>query len=171
MTLADLITKFESYLLTEKRVSENTFIAYKQDLGQLLAFCEKNNIVLKKLNLNDLKLFLASLKKRGIAPRSQARKIATIKGLFAYGAARCDLEDYTQELHSPKLKKSLPAALSEAEIMQLFKIAEQDTTLIGKRNTAMLYLMYVTGMRVTELISLKITDVHRDTAVVLIEGK
>lgn len=171
MTLADFITKFESYLLTEKRVSENTFIAYKQDLRQFLQFCEKKNITLEALCLNDLKLFLAFLKNRGIASRSQARKIATLKGLFAYGAARCGLEDYTQELHSPRLKKSLPAALSEAEMMKLFAVSEQDVSPMGKRNTAMLYLMYVTGMRVTELISLKITDIHRDTSIVLIEGK
>lgn len=171
MTIDEFITKFESYLLTEKRVSENTFIAYKQDLGQFRQFCEKNKLSPESITLNDLKQFLLFLKKRGIAPRSQARKIATIKGLFAYGASRYGLEDYMQELHSPKLKKGIPAALSEDEIMQLFAVAEKDDSLTGKRNSAMLYLMYVTGMRVTELVSLKITDVHRDSAVVLIEGK
>lgn len=171
MTIDEFITKFEAYLLTEKRVSENTFAAYKQDLSQFRQFCALNQLSLEAITVNNLKDFLLFLKKRGIAPRSQARKIATIKGLFAYGAARFGLENYMQELHSPKLKKGLPAALSEEEIMQLFAEADKDDSLIGKRNSAMLYLMYVTGMRVSELISLKITDVHRDTSVVLIEGK
>ncbi len=171
MTIDEFITKFEAYLLTEKRVSENTFAAYKQDLSQFRQFCALNQLSLEAITVNNLKDFLLFLKKRGIAPRSQARKIATIKGLFTYGAARFGLENYMQELHSPKLKKGLPAALSEEEIMQLFAEADKDDSLIGKRNSAMLYLMYVTGMRVSELISLKITDVHRDTSVVLIEGK
>ncbi len=171
MNIGEFITKFESYLLTEKRVSENTFMAYKQDLSQFRQFCVSNDLLLENMELADLKQFLISLKKRGISARSRARKIATIKGLFAYGASRCGFTDYAQDLHSPKLKKELPEVLSEDEVMHLFVVAEQDGSQNGKRNSAMLYLMYVTGMRVTELISLKITDVHRDSAVVSIEGK
>lgn len=171
MILAEFITKFESYLLTEKRVSENTFAAYKQDLRQFLQFCNERKVTLENLSPNDIRTFLSVLKQRGIAPRSQARKIATLKGLFVYGASRLGVPDYSQELRPPKLKKTLPSALSEQEIMQLFEVSHQDSSLIGRRNTAMLYLMYVTGMRVSELIALKITDVHRDSSVVLIEGK
>ncbi len=171
MKIGEFVTKFESYLLTEKRVAENTFMAYKQDLSQFKQFCMSNDLVLENIELDDLKQFLLFLKKRGISARSQARKIATIKGLFAYGASRCGLTDYAQDLHSPKLKKTLPEVLSEDEVMRLFVVAEQEGSQTGKRNTAMVYLMYVTGMRVTELISLKTTDIHRDSSVVSIEGK
>jgi integrase/recombinase XerD len=171
VTLDEFLTKFESYLLTEKRVSENTFTAYRQDLNQLKAFCKSKRITLKTLTTDKLKEFLRYLKDNGISARSQARKIATFKGLFAYGAARCDLIDYAHELHTPKLKKELPTALSEDEVMRLFSQAEKDNSLTGKRNVVMLYSMYVTGMRVSELISLKITDIHRDASVISIEGK
>ncbi len=171
MNIDEFFTKFESYLLTEKRVSENTFSAYKQDLNQFKQFCTTHNLSLDDIDLDSLKQFLLFLKTKGISARSQARKIATLKGLFAYGASRCDLINYAQELHSPKLKKNLPSALSEDEVMRLFAQAERDNSQIGKRNTTMLYLMYVTGMRVTELISLKITGVHRDSSVIAIEGK
>jgi integrase/recombinase XerD len=171
VNIDEFITKFESYLLTEKRVSENTFLAYKQDLNQFRQFCKDNDFSLEHIDFSTLQQFLSFLKKRGISARSQSRKITTIKGLFSYGASRYGFADYAQELHSPKLKQALPEVLSEDEVMRLFVVAEQDNSSIGKRNTVMMYLMYVTGMRVTELISLKITDVHRDKAVVAIEGK
>ncbi len=172
MILSDFITKFEAYLLTERRVAQNTLMAYQQDLRQFQTFCKLQNIVSPdQVGLPDLKQFLSYLKDRGIAARSLARKIASIKGLFSYGASRYGFTNHAQELQSPKLKKTLPKALSEEEVGQLFQAANEDLSPIGKRNSIMLYIMYVTGMRVSELISLKTHYVHRDTALVAIEGK
>lgn len=172
MILSDFITKFEAYLLTERRVAQNTLMAYQQDLRQFQTFCKLRSITSPdQVGLSDLKQFLSYLKDRGIAARSLARKIASIKGLFSYGASRYGLTNYAQELQSPKLKKTLPGALSEEEVGHLFQTADEDISPIGKRNSIMLYTMYVTGMRVSELISLKTHYVHRDTALVAIEGK
>lgn len=170
MKLSDFITKFEAYLLTERRVSENTFVAYKRDLAQFQRFC-KGTLSCASLTVEKVKGFLADLKNKGISPRSLARKIAAIKGLFSYGARRFEIPDLGLELQVPKLKKELPASLSEEEIMRFFSVCEEDGGTIGKRNLVMLYLMYVTGLRVSELISLKTNNVHRENGTISIEGK
>ena len=171
MKLKDLITKFASYLLTEKRVSQNTFIAYTQDLAQFQVFCDQRKLLIENIQRTHLSDFLLYLNERGLSARSLARKIATLKGFFAWTEQRYALEDYAKELTSPKIKKALPEYLSLQELEKLFDAAEKDQSLMGKRNTMMLYLMYATGMRVSELISLKIAHMQRDTAMIVIEGK
>ena len=85
MTVADLITKFESYLLTEKRVAENTFVAYKGDLRQFTNFLEREGLasleVVAPAHLSD---FIAFLRDANLSIRSVARKIAALKGFYTY---------------------------------------------------------------------------------------
>lgn len=171
MKLAELITKFISYLLTEKRVAENTFIAYRQDLQQLVHFYKKDALNIEDLKKNHFITFLASLKERGLSARSLARKIAACKALGAYAYERFGIENHAEELVMPKIKKTLPSYLSLEEIETLFQAAEKDRSLMGIRNKTMLYVMYVTGMRVSELITLKLAHVHRDMGTIAIEGK
>ncbi len=171
MKIIDFIVKFTSYLLTEKRVSQNTFIAYRQDLQQFADFYKKEALQIEDLEKNHFTNFLASLKERGLSARSLARKIAALKALGSYANERYGIKNYAQELVMPKIKKSLPHYLSPQELEKLFESADQDRSLTGVRNKTMLYLMYVTGMRVSELIILKIAHVHRDTGMLAIEGK
>lgn len=171
MKLVDFITKFTSYLLTEKRVSENTFIAYKQDLQQFVQFYAKDELSIEDLSKVHCTKFLAFLTEQGLSARSIARKIAALKALGAYAAEQLGIKNYAQEVMMPKIKKSLPTYLSPQELEQLFAAAEQDRSITGLRNKIMLYLMYVTGMRVSELITLKLAHIHRDSAIVAIEGK
>lgn len=172
MKIGDLITQFTSYLLTEKRVSKNTFIAYKQDLAQLHEYYLKKGLSLSlPIERTQLNNFLAHLKERGLSARSMSRKIAAIKGLCAYGVQRYQIEDYAKEIVSPKIKKSLPDYLSIEELEKLFQAAEQDRSVTGIRNKVMLFLMYVTGMRVSELIAVNIAHVHRDAGFIAINGK
>jgi integrase/recombinase XerD len=171
MQWSDIVTKFLAYLLTEKRVSENTFIAYRQDLKQFQYFCTKYALEIENIKRSNLQDFLAFLKEKGLSAKSIARKIASLKGIFSYMQAQYGVEDYAQEISIPKMKKSLPNCLSLEELEQLFQAAESDRSLMGKRNKIMLYLMYVTGMRVSELILLKLVHIHRDTAMIAIEGK
>lgn len=172
MKIGDLVAKFTTFLLTEKRVSENTFTAYTQDLNQFSLFCAKEELVeAEKIERFHLNLFLQNLKKNGLSSRSMARKIASLKGLFSYGAQRYGMEDFAKELTIPKIKKSLPSYLSMQELEKLFHAAEQDQSSIGKRNKIMLYVLYVTGMRVSELIALNLAHVQRDSALIAIDGK
>ncbi len=169
--IAKFITRFEAYLLTEKRVAENTFMAYRQDLGQFEQYCVANGIILSSITVEVLKKFLFFLKKGGLSARSLARKIATLKGLFMYGASRYGIPNYAEEIQVPQQKKELPSCLSEDEMIRFFSVCERDRTTIGKRNTVMLYLMYVTGARVTEFITLRTNNIHRENSMLSIEGK
>ena len=171
MNTRDLITKFEAYLLTEKRVSQNTFIAYKQDLNQLIDFLEKEQLVLDQINIVDLKRFLQYLHDRKLSARSVARKIAALKGLFSFLSSRYQSDNIAQDLIVPKIKKNLPEYFSEEEIELLFQTAEKDTSKQGQRNQIMLYVMYVTGVRVSELVNLKIAHIMFNEGRVRIEGK
>lgn len=170
--LARLQTRFETYLLTEKRVSHNTFGAYKRDLEQFIAFTNRKKVTVKDLDSVHLKAFLHHLKKLRMSSRSMARKISTLKSFFTYLHHYAGWKNnLSNELITPKIEKRLPHFFTELEIEQLFKIAETDKTLAGKRNRVMLYLLYVSGMRISELCNLRMSDVHFDTGFIHVSGK
>ncbi len=172
MKLTDLITKFESYLLTEKRVADNTFAAYRQDLRQFATFCDQEGLRdFEQLDRSVLSDFLAYLKDAGLSVRSVARKIAALKGLCSYGENRFEIPDVAKELQVPKIKITLPEYLSESEMEELFTTAKQGDSLSDKRNLVMLYIMYVTGMRVSELVGLKVTNLQDENSCLHVDGK
>ncbi len=162
---------FFTYLLTEKRVSSNTFAAYKTDILQLVTFLQHNKISDSGLSIKDLKLFLQTLKKENRAASSMSRKISSLKLFFAFAHEKGYLPDLAQSLTFPKLEKKLPHYLSEEEIEILLNVAGQDTTIHGKRNKVMLYMLYVTGLRISELTNLPISAIHWDTGFLHVEGK
>ena len=171
MTLSELQTKFEAYLLTEKRVSVNTFSAYKCDITQFMYFLSKKNITIEQIKKNDLKKFLFYLYDRKLSARSVARKISSLKIFFAYIHQRFGWKNIAEELYMPKIEKKLPQYLTENEIKLLLTAAEHDQTVIGIRNKVMLYLLYVSGMRISELVTLTIADMHFDTGFIAVCGK
>lgn len=166
-----VITKFETYLLTEKCVAANTFAAYKKDIEQFMQYLAEQKIVLDKVTTQDIKKFLKHLKDLSIGPRSVARKISALKLLFKYLHDRFDWEDKAHELSIPKFKKALPSYLSEKEIEALLQVADHDTSDLGKRNKIMLYLLYVSGMRISELVGIKQDALHFDTGFIMVQGK
>ncbi len=172
MTIQEILTKFQAYLLTEKCVSFNTFSAYKNDLDQFTAYLVKN----KKEELTDidpelLKSFLHYLYDLKLTARTMARKISSLKLFFNYAYERFGIANSAQDLIFPKLDKSLPCAVSEEEIQQLFAVANQDVSDVGIRTKVMLYLLYVSGMRISELTHLKLPHIHFDTGFVEVIGK
>jgi integrase/recombinase XerD len=167
----DLITKFEAFLLTEKRVSHNTFSAYKNDLQQFLTYLQTHAFEIASISSQEIKKFLAILKDQQVSPQSISRKISTLKTFFKYLASRFDIADKAAELLFPKTEKKLPHYLNEEEVELLLQTASADNSLLGVRNKVMIYLMYVTGMRVSELVMLKTSDIQLDTGMVLIAGK
>ncbi|MCK4651287.1 tyrosine recombinase [Candidatus Babeliales bacterium] len=166
-----ILTLFQTYLLTEKRVSMNTFFAYKKDIDQLFNFLKENKICLKKCNKNHLKRFLRILKRKGLSAKTLSRKISSLKTLFNYLNERFKLSNRASSLVFPKLEKKLPIYLTETEVQQLLMAANEDTTDKGIRNRVMLYLLYASGMRVSELVSLTIDQIHFDTGFVSLVGK
>lgn len=164
-------TKFEAYLLTERRVSINTFNSYKSDLDQLYVFLEQKSLSLERLTQDDLKDFVYYLYDLKLSACTISRKISTIKSFFNYLATYCGIKNYAKSLCFPKIEKKLPGYLTQAEISQLLLHAEKDTSHSGQRNSLMLYLLYVSGMRVSELVSFKISDIHFDEGYIAISGK
>jgi integrase/recombinase XerD len=163
---------FEAYLLTEKRVSRNTLSAYRSDLRQLQLFLEEQDTVIEDATPDNLTAYIHHLKKeQGIEARSIARKIASIRAFFGYLHERFNKPHVAQELHIPKIKKSLPTFLHEEEIGQLLHRADEATSPPTIRNKTMLYLLYVTGMRISELVHLRLADILFDTACVQVRGK
>lgn len=170
-SLKEAQTKFESYLLTQKRVSDNTFGAYKRDINQLIQFLITQKIELTDLTITHLKSFLVHLNENAIGARSLTRKVSALKAFFVYLNERFGIANLAAELHVPKIEKKLPEYLQEEEIQKLFAAAQEGQTAHDIRNKVMLYLLYVSGMRVSELVNLKTSDLHFDTGVVHVQGK
>jgi len=167
-----VLNKFEAYLLTEKRVSESTFEAYMRDVRQLVLFFKgEYKIDLKEAKREHLKGFLLFLKQKNSSSRTMSRKISAIKVLYTYLSTYLDWKNVANNLIFPKLEKKLPQYLTEQEIEELFEVAERDNTLIGQRNKMMLYLLYVSGMRISEMVNLQVSQIQFDSGFITVSGK
>ena len=124
----DVVTSFERYLLTERRVAHNTFEAYKHDLAQFMDYLEQRNLSLSTLNEATLKSFLKQLKTDGLSARSMARKLSCLKCFFIYIHEHHDMTDYAHTLQSPKLEKKLPQYGQEKDIEALLDASHNQKT-------------------------------------------
>ncbi len=167
----NILQQFEVYLLTEKRVSLNTVAAYKNDIEQVVAFLQEQEKSFETITIDDVKSFLRHLKDSKISARSMARKISSLKSFFKWAHAACGWPDIAIDLVLPKIEKKLPHYLSEEQVERLFLVAEQDTSAHGMRNKTMLSLLYVSGMRISELTNVQIADIHFDTGFIAVRGK
>ena len=161
------INDFENYLLLEKKYSKNTIVSYKNDLNKFKNFFQSKK--LKNLNNADLKYYIRSLNKTS-SPKSVARNISTLKSFYKFLL----LEKYLQKnplnnIVMPKTKKELPKILSEEDIEKLLNFKPIDS--YDYRNKAMIELMYSSGLRVSELIDLKVNDIDFELEIVRIFGK
>ena len=152
-----------NYLSVEKGLSQNTLSAYKNDLTQLHDFLTSNsggNITSwNAVDRSTLSAFVLSMSNK--APTTIARKIAAIKTFYNFLVAEGHVShDPTEGLTSPKIGRSLPKPLTLEQIKLLLDVMNRKSSPEGKRDKAMMELMYATGMRVSELVSLNITDVN-----------
>lgn len=171
MDAKQIQTKFEAYLLTEQRVATNTFFSYKRDIAQFIGFLDKNNTDLMQITSNELKQFVHYLYGLRLSAKSIARKISTLKTFFSYLTDHFGIKNSAKELHIPKIEKRLPTYLTQDEVSCLLMHSEKDRSDLGIRNSMMIYLLYSSGMRVSELVNIKISDIHFDTNFISIEGK
>lgn len=171
MDNAAVITHFEAYLLTERRVAKNTFFAYKADVDQFNQFLAKENRTFKEVTVRDIKAYLKYLKELSIGARSMSRKLSSLKVLFTYLHERFGFENKLTDIIFPKFKKGLPTFLSEEDIEALLAVADADQSPLGIRNKTMLYLLYVTGMRISELVNLESSSLRFDTGFITVMGK
>lgn len=166
-----LVTAFEAYLLTQKRVARNTFQAYKQDLKQYLDFLFDKKVALQEATINELKAYLKLLKQEKLSARSTARKISSLKAFYGYAHTQEGWPDIAQDLISPRISKTLPKFLTEQEVKNVLIVADNDTSCLAERNRLLLHMLYASGMRISELISITLDQLHQDTGFIAIEGK
>ena len=154
---------------TEKNLSANTLEAYRQDLSRLSNYLGGRDI--STVTLADLRAYLDLLRSGGLSHRSIARHVTTIRGLFQFLTDEVPLASNPAELlGSPAIGHSLPKYLSEKRVEDLVGAPNLDSV-TGLRDRAMLDLLYATGMRVSELIQLRIADLDDDAGVVRVTGK
>jgi integrase/recombinase XerD len=165
------VNEFLEFLSVEKGASGNTISAYRNDLAQLEVFFggRKNGngggsgIVWPAVNQHQVTEYILYLKEQSYAEATVARKVAAVKSFFSYLQAEGRLKiNPTEALASPKVGKSLPKPLTVQEIDELLEQPARRQTPEAKRDRAMLELMYATGLRVTELVSLDVTDIQID---------
>lgn len=166
-----IIIKYRQYLRLEKSLSDNTVMAYTNDLDKLLYYLEEEKINILDVSLEDLEHFSAGLRDIGISPRSQARILSGIRTFFHFLL----IEDYIRQdpselLESPQIGKHLPDILSVEEIDNLISAIDRSTR-EGQRNCAILETLYSCGLRVSELCNLKISDLYLNDGFIKVEGK
>lgn len=171
VTFSEATAAFELFLLTERRMAQNTFLAYKADVAQYGAFLASAKVHWQAATAKDITAFLKSLKKEGATARTVARKISALKRFYSYTSERYETPDIAQKLVQPKIERNLPLYLTEDEVQALFVAAEEDKSPKGFRNKVLLYLLYSTGMRISELINLKTDNISFDTGFIIVSGK
>ncbi|MCR5626194.1 MAG: site-specific tyrosine recombinase XerD [Lachnospiraceae bacterium] len=159
--MEDQLNEFISYLHNVKKSSTNTELSYKRDLAKLVKFLKGAGISdFKDVKESDLTAYVMDLEKKNFTAATVSRNIASIKALFHYLLKEGKVTDNPSEnLKSPKIVKKVPKILSTEEVIRLLDQPKGDTPK-DLRDKAMLELLYATGMRVTELISLKVQDVN-----------
>lgn len=161
-----ILTDYDLHLLLDKGSSENTRLAYRQDIRRLLTWLRDENLTLRHVTLDHLRHFLGTLHDLGIAPRTQARICAGIRSFFAY----LQLNDYLAEnpaelLETPHLGLHLPQILTLAEIDAMIAAAT------NARDRAIIEILYGCGLRVSELINLDITHIYPTESYLIVLGK
>lgn len=158
MKIESLIRAFLNHAQVEKGLSDNTITAYARDLGKFAAFAERRGVSLEELNRDHLVDFLESLYHQHLDSRTVARALASLRNLFRFALMEEVISiDPTLNLESPKYRKSLPSFLRMDEVDKLLAQPDEKTA-HGLRDRALIELLYSTGLRVSELTGLRVSD-------------
>ena len=165
------LQEFLAHSSVEKGLSANTLAAYRRDLTRLAAFLAGRKLDLANAGSSDLSAFLDSLFQEGLGARSVARYLSSVRGLYRYLQNQDRLtEDPTADLRAPAQAKTLPKYLTLYEVDQLLDAPDPQTPL-GSRDLAMLQLLYATGLRVSELVSVQLSELDTEMGIVRTVGK
>lgn len=166
-----IVSKYRSYLLLERSYSNHTEVSYLDDLSKFLDYLSEANISYLEVTLDILRDFLIELNELGIAPRSIARIISGIRSFYKFLLLEDVLkDDPTELLESPKLARKLPEVLTLPEIDAIIDGIDVSDDL-GQRNRAMLETLYSCGLRVSELVNLRISNIYMNEQFLSVIGK
>lgn len=167
--------KFINYLSSEKRFSVHTITSYSNDVNQFFLFLSEEYKItseLSEVNFQIVRSWIASLLEKGVTPRSVNRKISTLKTYFKFLIREGVIQESPMlKVVAPKSKKRLPLFVEEDQIESLLNGVEFDDGFIGERDKLIIELFYVTGIRLSELINIKISDINFDNNLVKVLGK
>lgn len=171
MEIAAAISSFLLHVKVEKGLSPNTVSAYRRDLAKFQLFAQKRKVTLESVSRDDLVDFLAGLYRQKLESRTVARHLVTLRNFFRFAQVQDIVPaDPSVNLESPKIRRSLPGYLRLEEVERLLEQPDAGTAL-GLRDRAMLEVLYSTGLRVSELIGLKIADLDAKVGCVRCIGK
>lgn len=174
--IPDIIEKFLDSIWMERGLSENTLKAYRADLNNFvkwLKYSFNENIENKLIHIErkNIEKYLSELKKREISPRSRARLLSSLRLFYAYLLRKKEIEiDPVALIDAPKQGRSLPKTLTEEEV-ELLLLAPDTSTLLGLRDRVLFEVLYATGLRVSELVGLTLTQVNLQQGVIRVVGK
>ena len=158
-------------LRVSRRLSANTILAYRRDLDHLLAFAADEERALETLDRHDLEAFVRQLMSSGLSPRSVARMVACVRGFYRFLVQDGHLVgNPADDVRAPRAWPSLPKFLSVDEVDRLLEAPDVGTP-TGLRDRALLALLYATGMRVTELVTLRMGAINLDAGFLTCVGK
>ncbi len=168
----DMLETFLTYLVVIKGLSKNTSQSYKTDIEKLFTFVERKELdSITRLKSNLISEFLAELNISGLNISSINRCIVSIKQFFKYLMLENIIEtDPTADLVSPRMKKTIPDVLSLEDIEKILNVPDL-TKFEGIRDSAMLEVLYASGLRVTELVELKQVNINYDHGYLIVMGK
>lgn len=165
------IKQFVSFLKIERGLAENSIMAYQRDVIKLAEYSEDKNKGAIEINYKDLKDFVAVLYDLGLSARSQARIISGIKQFYGFILLENEIKDDPSELlELPKVGRKLPEVMSIEEIDMLIEAIDLSTN-EGHRNKAILETLYSCGLRVSELVNLKFSDLYFEEGFIRVIGK
>lgn len=170
-TITDIVKSYTRYLKLERNYSPNTLAAYQNDLSWLLSFCEQQEMNPLDMQLEDLQHFAVQLHEHQIGPTSQARILSGIRSFYKYLLLSGEIEqDPTELLESPHLVERLPEVLSTDEIDQIQKSIDLSKP-EGQRNKTIIEVLFSCGLRVSELVNLKLSNLYLEEGFVRVMGK
>jgi integrase/recombinase XerD len=171
MEITPAISLFLTHVKVEKGLSANTVAAYQRDLAKFNVFAQKRKLALEAVTRDDLVDFLAGLYREKLESRTVARHLVTLRNFFRFAQIQEIITtDPSLNLESPKIRRTLPGYLRLEEVERL--LAQPDAkTAAGLRDRAMLEVLYSTGLRVSELTSLRVTDLDSKVGCIRCIGK
>src|ERR1700675_3923010 len=171
MEISATISSFLTHVKVEKGLSSNTVSAYRRDLVKFDVFAQKRKLSLEAVSRDDLVDFLAGLYRMNLESRTVARHLVSMRNFFRFAQIQeLITPDPSINLESPKIRRSLPGYLRLQEVERLLEQPDS-TTALGLRDRAMLEVLYSTGLRVSELIGLRVSDLDSKVGCVRCIGK
>ena len=169
--IADVKRRFLGHLVLEKGMSANTAQAYGDDVDKLTRYLADAGIAVERATTDDLERFICTLQDVGIQPRSQARIISGVKSFYKYLRMEGFMEtDPTELLMAPKIGRHLPEVLTVDEIDRMIACIDMSKA-EGQRNRAIIETLYGCGLRVSELVALRLSQLFMEERYVIIQGK